>query len=157
MFQKSAAFFVVLVLSSALLVVQGAYASLAGKIAFGGFLLSLVMLGIAFLVTLLEYSHYGIVLADDDIKITRGILREEEIGIPYRRVQRVDIERGIIDQLFGVSGLVIAMLGEEDRSGTQGAGSRVILPALDKDFAEEIQNALLKKADIEEMATVAKQ
>ena len=61
----------------------------------------------------LEYSRYKIFIDQESIKINKGIIKEEQIGIPFRRVKEAAIERSMSDQLLGISNLVLTVLGEE--------------------------------------------
>lgn len=101
----------------------------------------------------LEYARYWIFVDDRDVKIARGLIATEQIGIPYRRIQDVKIKRSLVDQLFGVSNVVITMLGpgENEPSAFGQEEDEIILPALDKKIALEIQDIVLKKAQVEQV------
>jgi uncharacterized membrane protein YdbT with pleckstrin-like domain len=111
----------------------------------------LIIALIDLLATWLEFIRYKIFITPDSIKINRGILSEEQIGIPFRRLQDATIKRGIFYQLIGASSLVLNILGEEGSTPLT-AESRIVLPALDKDLALKIQDVILKKAEVEEMS-----
>ncbi len=96
-----------------------------------------------------KYSHYSMILSDEDMTITQGFVSQEEIGIPYRRVKEIQIERDVIDELAGLSDVVIIIQGAEE-SGAM-TERRVILPSLPKDVAIRIQNKILGKAEVQEM------
>ena len=98
----------------------------------------------------LEYDHYKILISDDSIKISRGILSEEERGIPFRRVKEATVKRNIVDQFFGVSRLILNILGD-DNTETSIDETEIILPALEKKIALEIQDIILKKAQVEDV------
>lgn len=113
------------------------------------FLALIVFFATSLLLGWLKYIHYSMALSDDDIKITTGLITEEEVGVPYRRIKEVKIERDLVDEVLGLSDIVIIVQGEEDiTSGTMG---HVLLPHIDKNIAIQIQNKLLGKAEIEEM------
>src|SRR3989344_920601 len=59
----------------------------------------------------------------------------------------------LVDQLFGVSNVVITMLGpgENEPSAFGQEEDEIILPALDKKIALEIQDIVLKKAQVEQV------
>lgn len=117
----------------------------------GGLAVAAILLAVALGTARLEYSHYSIYLAADMLKVKRGVFVEEEVGIPYRRIQEVKIQREINDQAFGVSTLFITLLGEEEGTPLTDK-SRIVLPYIPAEIALEIQDALLKKAEVEEMA-----
>ncbi len=69
------------------------------------------------------------------MKIKRGILNKEEVAIPYRQIQDVDIRRDISFQMLGLSRIVILTAGHEDNEKPGDDDTEGILPALDKDLA----------------------
>ena len=113
-----------------------------------------LLFGFAFLVTLfatwLVYSNYKFFLDENSLKIKRGILNKEEIAIPYRQIQDVDIKRDLSFQMLGVSRLVILTAGHDDENPgddhTEG-----IFPALDKDLAEWLRDELLRRANVQKV------
>ena len=118
--------------------------------------MTLLGLGIAFvllaiiiiLLGFLEYRHYKIYITDETIKIYRGLISEEEVGLPFRRVKQANIERGLMDQILGVSQIRLTVTGDEDGAGPE---NKYLLTALDKNLAQEIQNIILKEAEVEEI------
>ena len=117
----------------------------------GWWVLGLAVLGllVAFIISWFVYNHYKFFLGEDSLKIKRGILDKEEIAIPYRQIQDVDIERSLNFQMFGLSRIVILTAGHEDEKPQ--AESEGILPAIDKDLAEWIQAQLLQRANVQKV------
>ena len=99
----------------------------------------------------LQYFRYWIFIDDRDLKISRGLIAIEQIGIPFRRIQDIKIKRSLIDQIFGISDVVITVFGEEDDATTPHDESVVILPSVSKEIGLEIQDILLKKAQVEQI------
>jgi uncharacterized membrane protein YdbT with pleckstrin-like domain len=89
-------------------------------------------------------------LSADNIKISRGLIAEEEIGIPFRRIKEVNFVRSLTDQMLGVSNVVLIVLGEDD-GGPLSQESKIILPSLDVRIAKQIQDIILNKAEVEEV------
>jgi len=112
----------------------------------GGF----VTAGIIFTAAYIMYTRYGITLAPDNLKITRGFINEEEIGIPYRRVKDARIERDVIDQLVGTSDILINTADADD-GGRDVRASFIVLPAIEKNLAAHIQSEMVKRAQVEEI------
>jgi uncharacterized membrane protein YdbT with pleckstrin-like domain len=110
----------------------------------------LIVLILVLLVGWLEYSRYQIFIDGESIKINRGIIREEQVGIPFRRIKEAAIERSMTDQMIGLSNLVITILGEDEGKNFS-QESKIMLPALDKKIAANIQDLILKRAQVEEM------
>jgi uncharacterized membrane protein YdbT with pleckstrin-like domain len=126
----------------------GYYALLGGELCL---LLFVLVLGILFLVGWLTYKNYTFALGEDSLKIRRGILSKEEIAIPYRQIQDVDIERDLSFQMLGLSKIVILTAGHEDEKDSSDE-SEGILPAIDKDLASWLQSELLKRADVQKVS-----
>jgi uncharacterized membrane protein YdbT with pleckstrin-like domain len=110
----------------------------------------LVLAVIVILLGWLEYKHYKIYISDETIKVYRGLISEEEIGLPFRRVKGADIKRSLMDQILGVSDVCLTILGEDD-GATASKENQLLLPMLDKKLAQEIQDIILKKAEVEEI------
>ncbi len=89
-------------------------------------------------------------LDTDALKIRRGILSKEEIAIPYRQIQDVDVDQSISDRIWGVARLAILTAGQE-KTGEGNDESEGIFPAIDRVLAESLQTELLKRADIEKV------
>ena len=104
---------------------------------------------LAILFGTLEYRHYKIEISDETIKIFRGLLSEEEIGLPFRRVKQANIERSLMDQILGVSSIRLTIAGEEESGAAP--ENKYVLSALDKNVAQEIQNIILREAEVEEI------
>src|SRR5258708_2699313 len=133
----------------------GDLASLARTGALWAFVLFLLIGIVTFFVAWLTYTNYRFALREDSLKITRGIFNKEEISIPYRQIQNVTIDRDLTFQMFGVSKVIISTAGEGDTAEGK-EGSEGILPAIDKAFAETLQNELLKRANVQEVVSMNK-
>jgi uncharacterized membrane protein YdbT with pleckstrin-like domain len=114
-------------------------------------ILFIVFFGIAALIGWLIYKNYTFALGDDSLKIKRGILSKEEVAIPYRQIQDVDIQRDLSFQMLGLSKIVILTAGHEDQTDTDD-DSEGILPAIDKNLADWLQSELLKRANIQKVS-----
>ena len=114
------------------------------------FIVWLVILFFTLIISWLEYIHYKIYLSTDNIKICSGLITEKEHGIPFRRVKEVNFSRSLMDQIIGVTNVVLVILGE-DEGDPVSKESRIILPALDTKIAAQIQEIVLDKAEVDEM------
>lgn len=107
---------------------------------------------LTFLLGCLRYYRYGIFLYEKSFKISQGLFSIKEVGIPYRRIQDITIHRSLIDQLFGISNIVITVLGLDEREAAGSDNSeKVILPSLDKKVAADIQETILRRAQVEQI------
>jgi len=105
---------------------------------------------LTFLISWLIYINYKFMLGEDSLKVKRGILNKEEVAIPYRQIQDVDIERDLAFQMMGLSRIAILTAGHEDKDDKDDQ-SEGILPAMDKDLAEWLQTELLKRANVQKV------
>ena len=105
----------------------------------------------------LHCSRYGIFIYENDITVKRGFFAVEELGIPYRRIKDVKIERSLSDQMFGLSNIIITMLDAQTGQSGKEEDSNVILPALDKQIALDIQDVILKKSQVEDINVLSAQ
>jgi uncharacterized membrane protein YdbT with pleckstrin-like domain len=126
------------------------YVSLTALIVLGIFVISFLL---GFFIAWLIYINYKFSLEEDSLKIKRGILNKEEIAIPYRQIQDVDITRDLSFLMLGLSRIAILTAGHEDQDPEkkEAGQSEGFLPALDKDLAEWLQAELLKRANIQKV------
>jgi putative membrane protein len=116
-----------------------------------GLALFAVFFAITFLVAWLIYKNYKFCLGDDSLKIKRGILNKEEVAIPYRQIQDVDLRRDLSFQMMGLSQIVILTAGHDEDEKPGDDDTEGILPALDKNLAEWMQAELLKRANVQKV------
>jgi uncharacterized membrane protein YdbT with pleckstrin-like domain len=116
--------------------------------------LVLILLGLALigfvggiLLAWLFYHYYTFTLGDYDLRLKRGILHREEISIPYRQMQNVNIIRSLFYQIIGVSKLYIDSAGNEDPGEPD--TSEIILRPIEKELAEEIRSLLQHRIGVQ--------
>jgi uncharacterized membrane protein YdbT with pleckstrin-like domain len=126
------------------------YASLVNIILLILLVITILIIIFVFFIGWLEYLHYKISINEERIKISRGLISEEERGVPFRRIKEVTLKRSFFDQLFGVSKLVLEVSGGDDIN-TSTDETEIILPLLPKPIALQIQDNILKKAEVEKM------
>jgi len=113
--------------------------------------LFILVLALSFLLGWMEYVHYKIFIDEDNIKISRGLIDEEKIGIPFRRIKEANLERSLMDQMFGVSNVILMVLGEEEGANSMSGEAKIILPSLETKIASQIQETVLNKSEVEEV------
>jgi uncharacterized protein len=102
----------------------------------------LALVGAVALVTLalvprrVRAIRYG--LRDDDVVVQRGILFRRQVAAPYGRLQLVDISRGPLTRLLGLSELRVV---------TAAASSGVTIPGLPIAEAENLRDHLIAVAE----------
>lgn len=92
----------------------------------------------------LSYRFWRYQLEKNAIKIEKGIIWKKYISIPYERVQNVDIHRGVLARIFGLSDLQIQTAGYSGY-GQWGRGTEGRLPGLGIQMAEKLRDELIKK------------
>jgi uncharacterized membrane protein YdbT with pleckstrin-like domain len=111
---------------------------------------------LAFFISWLVYTNYKFALGDNSLKIKRGIFDQEEVAIPYRQIQDVDLDRPLGYRMMGVSHIVILTAGHEDQPSSgdpleERGQSEGVFPVLDKDLAEWLQAEILKRANVQKV------
>src|ERR1700722_6718860 len=167
--QRISAAFVLLLVAIVLFAIQGAsfitqapianLSQYVGIAAEACFLLFAFFFLISFLIAWLTYVNYKFALSENSLKITRGIFNKEDIAIPYRQIQDVDIDRDLAFRMMGLSHIIILTAGHEDQPGShddpgERGQSEGVLPALDYDLAEWLQTELLKRTDVQKVIEV---
>lgn len=82
-------------------------------------------------------------LTEKAIKIEKGVIWKKYISIPYNKIQNIDIYRGIIDRILGLSKVQIQTAGYSITK--YGVTSEGQLPGLNKNTAETLREALINK------------
>ena len=80
----------------------------------------------------------GYQLRADDLLFRRGLMWKRVVAVPYGRMQLVDINRGPIARLVGLSELKFV---------TAAASSGVVIPGLLEPVAEELRDKLVALAE----------
>ena len=105
----------------------------------------IVVLVIAYVVAKLSYHYYRYEMSELVFKKEHGIIWKKYVSIPYDRIQNVDIHRGIIARLLGLSDLQIQTAGGITIS-SYGAFSEGRLVGLSKEEAERLRDELILRA-----------
>ncbi|MFH1509895.1 MAG: PH domain-containing protein [Candidatus Nealsonbacteria bacterium] len=96
----------------------------------------------------LSYNAYKYELADNAFKKEHGVIWKKYISIPYERIQNVDIHRGILARILGLSDLMIQTAGYTGGGGRSGIGREPEgrLPGIGKELAEQLREELVIRA-----------
>lgn len=107
----------------------------------------LLLISIAYLLMVLlrtywEYHYCTYIFTEEAFVVTNGYITRKEIAALYHQIQNVNIERGPLDRVVGVSRVVIFL------SGTQhdAPHNRIVLPGVGKTKAKLVQKELLTRA-----------
>ena len=80
--------------------------------------------------TLVRYGKFTIILQDDELLITRGLIEKKQLTIPLHRIQAIGIEENIFRQPFGYASITAEIAGGS--SGGKEEASTVLFPLMDK-------------------------
>src|SRR3989344_3659414 len=108
-----------------------------------------VFLVLCFVWSKLTYHFYRYELTDAGFRKELGVISKKYVTIPYDRIQNVDIYRGILARILGLSDLNIQTAGMSatvGRFGVSGGGAEGRLPALSRKTAEQIRDELIQRA-----------
>ena len=97
----------------------------------------------SYIIARLSYHYYRYELTERGFTKESGIIWKKYVTIPYNRIQNVDINRGLIARLLGLSDVHIQTAGV---SGVALAEGR--LPGLSKDIAEQVRDEVLDRARV---------
>src|SRR3989344_3566854 len=108
-----------------------------------------IFLILCFIWAKLTYRFYRYESTDLGFRKESGVIYKKYVTIPYDRIQNVDIYRGILARILGLSDLNIQTAGSGavmGRYGAMGTGAEGRLPALSKEVAEKLRDELLQRA-----------
>lgn len=126
----------------------------SGNVFSFGFLKWLLIIILALLIFVwiwakLTYHYYRYELREDGFRKEYGVIWKKYVTVPYDKIQNVDIYRGVIDRVLGLSDLHIQTAGASAQVSRYGAfegGAEGRLPALSREVAEQLQDELVKRA-----------
>jgi uncharacterized membrane protein YdbT with pleckstrin-like domain len=101
------------------------------------------------------YWSFRYKLDDNDLAFEKGIVGRQEISIPFRQIQNVDIEQSFIYRIFNLADLVILTAGHEDPEHITKDESEIIMPALNDQEARRLQHYLLDRANVQRAVNVS--
>lgn len=101
-----------------------------------------VVVGVVTLVTALltprRIRAIGYALRDDDLVLRRGLMWQRFTAVPYGRLQLVDVARGPLDRVLGMSELKFV---------TAAASTNVRIPGIPAAHADELRDRLVELAE----------
>lgn len=112
-----------------------------------GLVVFLVVLAISFAWAKLSYHFYRYELTDAGFRKELGVISKKYVTIPYDRIQNVDIYRGILARILGLSDLNIQTAGmSAGVSSVSGGGAEGRLPAVSREIADQLRDELIQRA-----------
>lgn len=107
-----------------------------------------VFIVVCFVWAKLTVRFYRYELLESGFRKESGVIYKRYVTIPYDRIQNVDINRGILARLLGLSDLHIQTAGASasvSRYGMMGAGAEGRLPAVSSEVAEQLRDELIQR------------
>lgn len=104
---------------------------------------------IGFAYAKLTYRFYSYEITDNGFRKELGIIWKKYVTIPYDRIQNVDIYRGVVARILGLSDLHIQTAGasaQYSRYGAWGLSAEGRLPGLSYQTAEQLRDELIRRA-----------
>ncbi len=93
----------------------------------------------------LTYRFWLYDITEDTFKMEHGVIWKRYVSIPYERVQNIDIHRGVMARIFGLSDLRIQTAGFGGAQGRYGAWAEGNLPGIKREKAEQLREELISK------------
>ena len=116
---------------------------------FGTFILAVLFFSIIWVWAKLTYYYYRYELREDGFRKEHGVIWKKYVTIPYEKIQNVDIYRGVVARLLGLSDLHIQTAGastQATRSGIFSYAAEGRLPGLSREVAEQVRDELIKRS-----------
>ena len=107
-------------------------------------IIALSILALLYMWSRLTCHYYRYEFTETAFKKEHGVISKKYVSIPYDRVQNVDVYRGIVARLLGLSDLQIQTAGGITR-GSYGAFSEGRLPGLAKEEAERLREEFIQR------------
>lgn len=82
-------------------------------------------------IAIVRYRRFRFRLSETGISVREGVLREQHIDLQFDRIRAVNLERGIVDRLLGLTGISFDTAG----SGT----AEATIPAVPLEFATSLR------------------
>lgn len=95
---------------------------------------------------ILSYNAYSYSINEDGFRKDYGVIARKSVTIPYDRIQNVDIYRGPIARILGLSDLQIQTAGMSMPRKGKMAGAEGRLPGLSMADAEQMRDELIAKS-----------
>lgn len=118
---------------------------LAWIVALPAFLIAVVPDIVAYVAIHLRYDTMWYVVTDRSLRVRRGIWIIAEHTITFENVQNVYVRRGPIQQLFGISEIVVETAGaaEGESENSFAVGNKAIMEGIDN--PEEIRHLIMER------------
>jgi len=87
----------------------------------------------------LAFDRWGYALSEKELLVRRGLWVRQFTSIPTSRIQHVDTQQGPLEQLFGLTRLLVYT--------ASGQGADSVIPGLEPEEAERLRDHLVRALD----------
>ena len=110
------------------------------------FLVFLAVTALFFLAAYLEFRNFDYFFEQDNVVIKKGVIRKTTVTIPYSKVQNINIKRGLLLRILGLSEVQIETAGATAATGK--IKPEGLIPAVGEEDAKKIFEFLNKKIEV---------
>ncbi|WP_127845708.1 PH domain-containing protein [Psychroflexus aestuariivivens] len=96
-----------------------------------------LLLVIQFVYSYLSYLKFQFSIQEDAFHLDHGVIKLSHVEIPFERIQNINLQQNILQQVFNVVGFEIETAGE----GT----AEIKIKALENNFAKALKNKLIEE------------
>ncbi len=121
------------------------------RVLFGISIIGIFATVVGAIIAHLEYSHHTFTLEEFGIRVREGVLSINELSIPYRQMQDINIERTLLYRMCGLSRVIIESAGQEEKN--DGDETDITFDPIDATLAEELRTLLGRKIGVQVIKT----
>ncbi len=108
------------------------------------------LLGITFIRAYIYYRSYGYEIDHNTLRVRKGVLSIHEAAVPFEKIENVDIFRGILHRMLGLSSIYIQTAGYSESTEAvferhPGFVSEAGIDGVSVEEAEKIRHSLMQK------------
>lgn len=96
-----------------------------------------IIAGLFLIISYLQYRRFYFYVVDDKFIMEKGLLSRDRITIPFDRIQTVNLNQNIIQQVLGVMAVKVDTAGSSEKE--------LEISALPKIYARQLQEFLIEK------------
>jgi len=111
------------------------------------FFLAVILGCLGIIINILQYKFFVFTIEEFGLRLKKGVLNIEEIVIPYRQMQNIDVTRPLIYRLFGISRLVIFSAGHEQVGEPEQTDT--VFDPIDCELAQKIRELLGRRIGVQ--------
>lgn len=97
----------------------------------------IVLVVLQFVFSYLSYKKFKFSIQEDAFHLDHGVIKLSHVEIPFERIQNINLQQNVLQQILNVVGFQIETAGE----GT----AEIKIKALDKDFANQLKAKLIEE------------